>query len=177
VPPLLPIVTERLELRALRLDDAAVLFRDVYGDAEVMRWVAGGPVADLATAEAAIQRFMAHQRTRGFGWWAVVERATGRLVGDAGLYSYEDRGPGVEVGYTLARHAWGRGLATEAATASLRAAFGPLGLDRVLAVARPENAASLRVLEKAGMGRDGRTEYLGHEHVRFVAHRATWAVA
>jgi RimJ/RimL family protein N-acetyltransferase len=171
---LLPIVTERLELRVLRLGDAPVLFRDVYGDDDVMRWVAGGTLPDVAAAEAAIQRFIAHQRSHGYSWWAVVERTSGELVGDGGLYSYEDRGPEVELGYTFARRAWGRGYATETAVAALGAAFGPLDLDRVTAVARPENVASQRVLEKAGMRRDRIVDYFGHEHVRFVARRATW---
>jgi len=152
---LLPILTERLELRALRLEDAAPLFHHVYGDPEVMRWVAGGTLPDVAASEAAVQRFMAHQRAHGYSWWAVLERATGELVGDAGLYSYEDRGPLVELGYTFARRAWGKGYATEAATATLDAAFGPLGLDRVTAVVRPENGASQRVLEKNGFERIG----------------------
>src|SRR4051794_6396878 len=108
MPSLLPIETKRLELRALRLDDAPVLFRDVYGDDEVMRWVAGGTLSDVAAVEAALQRFIAHQRTHGYSWWAVVERDSGDLVGDGGLYSYEDRGPGVELGYTFARRAWGK---------------------------------------------------------------------
>ncbi|HSD80572.1 MAG TPA: GNAT family N-acetyltransferase [Solirubrobacteraceae bacterium] len=171
--PLLPITTERLELRELTLDDAPVIFA-IYGDPEVMRWVAGGPVADLAAAEAVLQQVIAHQRTHGYSWWGVVERATGRLVGDAGLYSYEGTGPGVELGYTFARDAWGRGYATEAAVACLRAAFGPLGLERVVAVVRPENAASQHVLEKAGMRRAGSVEYRGHEHVRFRADCRSW---
>jgi RimJ/RimL family protein N-acetyltransferase len=171
---LLPILTERLELRALRLEDAAPLFRDVYGDPDVMRWVAGGTLPDVAAAEAAVQRFITHQRAHGYSWWALVERASGDLIGDGGLYSYEDRGPGVELGYTLARRAWGRGFATETALACLDVAFGPLGIDRVTAVARPENHASQHVLGKAGMRRDGIVDYFGNDHVRFVADARTW---
>lgn len=174
--PLLPLTTARLELRELTLDDAPVAHR-FYSDPEVMRWIAGGPLPDLAATEAAIRTFRDHQREHGFSWWAVVERATGRLLGDAGLYSYEDVGPGVEVGYTFARQAWGNGYATEAAIASLQAAFGPLGLDEVLAVVKPANRASVRVLEKAGMKREGPVMYMGDEWLRFRAERASWRPA
>jgi [ribosomal protein S5]-alanine N-acetyltransferase len=170
----LPLLTEHLELREPRMSDAPALFHDVYGDPEVMRWVAGGPLADLASTREALATFRAHQRAHGFTWWTVVERATGRVVGDAGLFSYAGTGPEVEVGYTFARDAWGKGYATEAAVASLEAAFGPLALARVLAVVRPENGASQRVLEKAGMRRDGRTDYRGAEYVRYLVERDAW---
>jgi RimJ/RimL family protein N-acetyltransferase len=170
----LPLLTEHLELREPRMADARALFRDVYGDPEVMRWVAGGPLPDLAATRQALATFRAHQRAHGFTWWTVVERATGRVVGDAGLFSYAGTGPEVEVGYTFARDAWGKGYATQAAVASLEAAFDVLAVPRVLAVVRPENGASQRVLEKAGMRRDGRTDYRGAEHVRFVAERGAW---
>jgi ribosomal-protein-alanine N-acetyltransferase len=173
--PFLPIRTERLELRALTMADAPAAHR-FYGDPEVMRWVAGGALPDLAATEAMLRQVIAHERLRGFSWWAVVELASGELVGDAGLSSYAGRGPGVEMGYTFAREAWGKGYATEAAIASLRAAFGPLGLRRVVAVVRPENVASQRVLQKAGMVPDGRVDYHGAEHLRYSAGRRSWRV-
>jgi RimJ/RimL family protein N-acetyltransferase len=104
----------------------------------------------------------------GFGLLAVTERETGRLIGEAGL-QYLEEGPDIEVGYTLARAAWGRGYATEAAGAILRWGFAGLRLHRIVAVADPANAASLRVLEKLGMGRIGLRECYGAvmaEHAR-----------
>ncbi len=92
----------------------------------------------------------AHWAARGFGPLAVVERASGRVVGEAGLQPLED-GDDIELTYTLAREAWGAGYATEAARAVLRWTFTGLRLARVVAVADPEHAASLRVLEKLGM--------------------------
>ena len=170
----LPLLTEHLELSEPRMADAPALFHDVYGDPEVMRWVAGGPLVDLAATREALATFRAHQRAHGFTWWTVLERATGRVVGDAGLFSYAGTGPEIEVGYTFTRDVWGKGYATQAAIASLEVAFGPLALARVLAVVRPENGASQRVLEKAGMRRDGHTDYRGAEHLRFVAERDAW---
>ena len=125
----------------------------MFGDPEVMRYVGAerrpldrkGVATLLASAEAQWQR-------QGFGLLAVVERETGRLVGEAGLQPLE-AGPDIEFGYTLARAVWGRGYATEAARAVLRWAFAGLRLHRVVAVADPANAASLHVLDKLGMRR------------------------
>jgi RimJ/RimL family protein N-acetyltransferase len=101
-----------------------------------------------------------HWADHGFGLLAVVDRSSGRVVGEAGLQLLEG-GPDVELGYTLSRAAWGRGYATEAASAVLRWAFVGLGLERVVAVADPANAASLRVLDKIGMRRLGRRDCYG----------------
>jgi RimJ/RimL family protein N-acetyltransferase len=170
---LLPLTTERLELRALTLQDAPAAF-EIYGDREVMRHVAGGALADLGATEAVVQQIIVHQRLHGYSWWGVVERATGELVGDAGLYSYEGTGPGIEIGYTFRRDAWGKGYATESALACLQAAFGLLELERVRAVVQPENAASRRVLEKIGMRHDGVVTYRGGQWLHFLAERRTW---
>ena len=93
-------------------------------------------------------------------------------MGEAGLQYLED-GPDMELGYTLARAAWGRGYATEAAGAVLRWAFAGLRLHRMVAVADPANAASLRVLEKLGMTRLGFARVLRRAdgRVRRVARR------
>ena len=81
-------------------------------------------------------------------------------MGEAGL-QYLEAGPDVELGYTLARAAWGRGYATEAARAVLHWGFAGLRLHRIVAVADPANTASLHVLEKLGMARRGLRECYG----------------
>src|SRR4051794_41591487 len=118
-----------------------------------MRYVATGPMTELSVTERLLEDYDAHQKRLGYSFWAVIERDSGALIGDAGLY----RTPAgeVELGYTLGYAWWGRGYATEAARAWLEAAFGPLELEEVVALAEPANGASLRVLEKAGMRRGG----------------------
>ena len=118
----------RLDLRPFTADDAAAA-RRVYGDPEVMRFVGDGdPVSPLRTAQM-LADYAAHQARHGFAFWAVIERASGELIGDAGL---EVTGQGIELGYTLARDRWGRGLATEAGRLCVEAADGPLGLRRLV---------------------------------------------
>ncbi len=104
-----------------------------------------------------------------FSFWAVVERSSGALIGDAGLY----RTPGgeVELGYTLGAAWWGRGYATEAAGTWLQVAFERLGVDEVVALAEPANVASLHVLTKLGMQRTGERLAFGRPHAVFRGQR------
>jgi len=120
---------------------------------------------------AALGRTAEQWERYGFGPLAVIERAGGALVGDAGLQLLES-GPDVELTYTLARAAWGRGYATEAATAILEWGFEALGLERVVAVADPANAASRRVLAKAGMRRLGVRRCYGADLIEYAIDRA-----
>jgi [ribosomal protein S5]-alanine N-acetyltransferase len=160
----LPLVTERLLLRPLRDDDVDAMHA-VYGDPEVMRWVGTGAVRDRGGTRAIVRAYMDHQRRHGFAFWAVEDRATGVVVGDAGLALSAGVGPDVELGYTLARGWWGRGLATEAAAACVAAAFDGLGLRALTAIVEPGNAPSRHVLEKLGFRPAGRRTAFGREHV------------
>src|SRR4051812_27440205 len=139
----------------------------IYTDPEVMRYVGHGPVSGMAQTRGMLGAYAAHQVVHGYSFWAVMERATGTLIGDAGLFLSQGTGPEVEVGYTLARAYWGRGYATEAARACLDAAFGPLGLEDVIALVVPDNARSLRVVARLGMTPDGRRHAYGREHLVF----------
>ena len=94
----------------------------------------------------------------------------------AGIQAWKDAGlevtaDGVELGYTLARAWWGRGLATEAARLCVAAAFGPLELPRLLAVADVDNPASARVLTRLGFVEDAEVIAYGRAHRRFVLER------
>jgi RimJ/RimL family protein N-acetyltransferase len=135
-----------------------------------MRYVATGPMADIAVTERLLADYTAHQVRHGYSFWAVIERESGTLIGDAGLY----RTPAgeVELGYTLGAAWWGRGYATEAAGRWLEFAFGDLELSEVVALAEPANTGSLHVLEKLGMRRDGERIAFGRPHAVFRAQRS-----
>ena len=156
----LPLATERLLIRAFVPADLDALFA-IYGDAEVME-LAGG-VTDRATTERCLVRYI---RDGAFAYYALEERATGAVIGECGLPRLGDE---VEIGWTLARSAYGRGYATEAARAVLAEALGPLGLEQVVATILPGNVASVRVAEKAGMRADGWMDRDGVPHLRYVA--------
>lgn len=160
-----PISGPRLDLRPFTEADVPAVHR-VYSDPEVMRWVGHGAVPDISASESIVRQYMAHQQTHGFGFWAVVDRATGVLIGDAGLA--RTVGGDVEMGYTLRRDYWGRGLGTEAAGLCVDVARGPLALPRVRALVEAPNAASRHVLDKLGFEQQGVTIAFGREHLVYV---------
>lgn len=141
------ILTTRLRLRPLQPLDLDVL-AEIYLHPGVARWIGPHTRQDV---EDEIRQHMASQADLGWSYWAVEDRATGCLIGDCGLQPLEHRGPEIELGYDFDPHAWGRGIATEAAQAAMRHALGPLALGRVIAVVKPDHIASQRVLVKAGL--------------------------
>ena len=143
------IETERLRLRGFRPEDLDALCQ-VFGDPEVMKYISGGKPRTREATEEGLLRSIEGWGKRGFGLWAVEEKATGRVVGYCGLIHLDDT-PEIEVAYGLAKAAWGRGFAVEAARAALEFGFGELNLERIVAVVNPENLASRRVLEKLDM--------------------------
>jgi len=141
-------------MRPFRAEDGEAAFT-WFGATEVMKLVPGGADVSLDATRARLASYQEHQEKHGFSKWMIVERASGRPVGDAGLllldYSTE-----VDLGFRIARPYWGQGYATEVATAWIAAAFNQLSLSRLSAFAHPDNAASLRVLRKVGMRSTGR---------------------
>lgn len=118
-------------------------------DPEVVRYMGNGQPATRVQAWRAMATFVGHWSLRGYGLWAVEERATGKFIGRIGLWNPEGW-LGLEVGWLLDRAWWGRGLATEGARAALDYAFATLGADHVISVIHPENTRSIRVAEKIG---------------------------
>jgi ribosomal-protein-alanine N-acetyltransferase len=163
------LVTPRLLLRPFTPADVAVV-HGIYSDPEVMRYVATGPMADLAHTQRLIDDYTDHQLQHGFSFWAVIEQASGALIGDAGLY--RTLSGEIELGYTLGTAWWGLGYATEAAGTWLRVAFEELGVAEVVALAEPANTGSLHVLEKLGMQRTGERLAFGRPHVVFRGQRS-----
>ena len=142
------IETARLRLRMFRDEDLDA-YAAMRADAEVMRYIKSGGL----TREQSVERWQTNLlrwRQNGFGNWAVTEKATGELMGWCGLGRLEET-PDAEVGYGFAKKFWNTGAATEAARAGLRFGFEEAGLERIVAIAIPENTASRRVMEKLGM--------------------------
>src|SRR5699024_3444655 len=162
-----PLRGPRLDLRPFTAADAADAQR-VYGGREVVRHVGeGAPATEEQTAEM-LADHAAHQARHGFAFWAVIERGTGRLIGDTGL---EVTAHGIELGYTLARNRWGHGFATEAGRLCLAAADGPLGLRRLVGRGEVENPESAGVHARLGFEDDGPIDAYGRPHRRFVRER------
>jgi len=139
------LTTSRLTMRGWREDDAAA-YAELTADPEVMRFMGGAIDAGESWRQLAL--FAGHWVLRGYGLWA-VERE-GALIGRVGLWQPHGW-PGLEVGWLLARDAWGHGYATEAARASIEWARSELGATELISIIAPENVASVRVAERLGM--------------------------
>ena len=160
-----PIETPRLLLRPFRPEDAERAF-GWLGDAAVMRFTPTGPDPSIDATRTRIVGYCEHQVRYGFSKWLIQDKDTGEAIGDSGLLLLPERG-GPDLGFRFVRRSWGRGLATEVATAWVRAAFDRLGLARLTAFAHFENAASLRVLEKAGFRSQGRVRVRDMDSITF----------
>ena len=116
------------------------------------------PPSTRALSDALLDRIDQHFAAHGWGFWAVEDRATERLIGLCGLALIPWETfftPAVEIGWRLATASQGRGLAHEAAEASLDYAFNSLGLERIVAFTVPANTRSWGLMERLGMQRLG----------------------
>jgi RimJ/RimL family protein N-acetyltransferase len=147
--------TERLLIRPYTPDDAEEAF-EIYNDPEVAHFIGGVVEESIETQRASLERINRRYEEAGggFGYWAIVEKTGGRIVGTVILQPLPGW-PEVEVGWHLARRAWGNGYATEAARGCLDYGFGTLGLTRIVAVVDPLNTRSLAVARRLGMKHEG----------------------
>jgi RimJ/RimL family protein N-acetyltransferase len=161
--------TERLILDKWEIADWTA-FRPIATDPEVMLHINGG----IPWTDEQIQTFIYRQMTlyfqRGFCRWKLVEASTGEMIGfcGAGIWR-EEEDP--EIGWWLARHHWGRGLATEAARAALKDAFDRVHLRKVISIARPANTASIGVMKKLGLEFEADFESDGVKLVRYAVQK------
>ena len=140
--------TARLRLRRVAERDVDVLTA-MFGDPCYMRFMGDSKLADRAAAWRAIAGALGHWAIRGYGFFAVEEKATGRFIGWSGLLNPEGW-PGIEIAWGIAPDRWGQGFATEAATAVRHYAADTLHLTRLISLIHPENVASIRVAKKIG---------------------------
>jgi RimJ/RimL family protein N-acetyltransferase len=163
--------TERLVLREFDERDVAAFFA-LGSDPAVVRYT-GDPGGGLVSLEQAMDvlrsRPLADYRKYGYGRWACVHRATGEVIGFAGLKFLEDLQE-IDLGYRLLPAYWGQGLATEACRAIIGYGRAHLNLDDVIGLVDPENTASVRVLEKLGFTFVGVVRYHDEDVAKYVMH-------
>jgi len=161
--------TERLLLSTWQPSDW-IAFRPIATDVEVMRYITGG----VPWTDERIQLFVNRQielfSERGFCRWKLLRKPAREMIGFCGVGFWGD-GLEPEIGWWLARAHWGRGLATEAAGVALRDVFERSALGRIISIARPENVASTRVMEKLGLKRECEFEKDGVRLVRYAISR------
>lgn len=165
--------TDRLLLRMWRGEDFESCAK-ICANPEVMRYLVNGKPLSREEAWRQMAFLAGHWQLRGYGHWAVEEKASGSLIGRIGFLNPEGW-PGFEIGWTLARGSWGKGYATEGARRALTYAFTEMGREYVISLIHPENQASIRVAERLGERLEGRTELLGPSVLIYGVDREGWA--
>jgi len=158
------IETARLVLRGWEDRDLDA-YAALCADREVMRFIGPGTPQTREQAGAAMASFGTTWAERGFGLWCVTRPGEDTCVGFVGLAVPDflpEIMPAVEIGWRLARAAWGRGYATEGALAARDFGFDRVGLDRIVGIAHPDNHTSTGVMRKLGMSLERATVHPQH---------------
>lgn len=142
--------TARLALRLATTDDAAFVLR-LLNEPSFLKYIGDRGVRTLDDARSYIeQRLIASYETNGFGLWVVERKTEPGPIGISGLVK-RDTLPEPDIGFAFLPEFWRHGYAFESADAVMRFAAETLHLHRVLAIANPDNAGSIMILEKLGM--------------------------
>jgi RimJ/RimL family protein N-acetyltransferase len=140
--------SDRLVLRGWRDADRRA-WADMNADPEVREFL-GGPLTPAESA-AWMLNYQDDLDRYGYGFWALERRDSGEFIGFTGLGRLDD---GIEIAWRLARSAWGRGYATEAARTAIGYGFDELDLPEILAVTMTRNLRSQAVMRRIGMTTD-----------------------
>lgn len=151
-PP--PLESERILLRRLNMRDATDIF-EYSRDPEVARHVLWSAHTSPSESRSYIRYMLRRYRMGEPSSWGIVWKETGRVIGTIGFMWIQPENASAEVGYSLARAYWNRGVMTEALKLVLRFSFDRLRLNRVEAQHEVDNLASGAVMRKAGMRREG----------------------
>jgi RimJ/RimL family protein N-acetyltransferase len=160
------ISTERLILRKPHMDDASAIFAGWVQDLEVTRHLTWHPHENIETTKSMLERaVVAWEQGLRFPF-IIADKNTNQL---AGMIEIRTEGHKAEIGYVLAREFWGKGYMTEAVRALIDWAFQQPAMYRVYATTSVENFGSQRVMEKAGMQREGLLrKYIVHPNISDV---------
>ncbi len=141
--------TERLIIKKFTPDDLGKLI-EMRSDDEVIKYLGGRTMQNPEAIEKRLQFYMNCYAQFGFGMCALVWKETGEMFGWSGLQPLDGTSE-IEVGYGMIKEFWGKGIGYECATAWLNYGFSEKKLERIVAVASPENTGSWRIMEKCGM--------------------------
>ena len=163
--------TRRLFFRELITSDAEALF-ELDSNPEVHRYLGNNPVTSIGQIEDTITNIREQYEKNGIGRWAAILKDTGEFIGWAGL-KLERNVNGQEryydLGYRFIQRFWDKGYASEASKAFVEYGFNVMKLEKINAFADADNAASRRVLEKAGLGFINFFDYDGARHAWYEA--------
>jgi RimJ/RimL family protein N-acetyltransferase len=153
--------TERLLLRKFTHEDLEKLI-ELRSEDEVIKYLGGRRLQNPEAITKRMQVYIECYEKFGFGVCATIWKETGEMIGWSGLMPLEDTGE-IEVGYGMIKEFWGKGIGFECARAWLEFGFETAGLERIVAVAAPQNTGSWRIMEKCGMKYEKTETHYGME--------------
>lgn len=148
------LVTERLDLRPIKPEDASAFFA-IFSDEETVRYWSDVPIKSMQQAEKLIEREFELQQRDDCHSWAIERRDTSECIGKFTLFNYSEQNLRAELGYILHRQHWGSGYMSEVMATVIELAFTDFKLHRIEADTDPQNLASLALLNKFGFEREG----------------------
>jgi RimJ/RimL family protein N-acetyltransferase len=161
--------TERLMMRPITPDDLDWLI-EMRTPAAVNKYLGGTKMQNPEALSKRMPFYLACQEKNGFGFSVMSLKDSGEQIGTSGLQPLEDTGD-IEVGYNLSEAHWRKGLGYECARGWLKFGFETAGLDRIVAVAHPDNTGSWRIMEKCGMTYQRNEEHYGIDCVLYAITR------
>ena len=145
---------ERVQLRWLTTNDVNSLF-SIFSDPKVMCYWSSLPLADVAAAEKLLADIHSYFEKRNLFQWGVARQTDNQIIGTCTLFHLDLDNRRAEIGYALGSEHWGKGYMGDALTLLLDFCFDDLNLHRLEADVDPQNAASIKLLERLGFQREG----------------------
>jgi len=161
--------TERLLIRRFTLADLDKLI-ETRSDSEVNKYLGGKTFQNPIALKKRLGFYLDCYKKFGFGTCAMIWKPTGEMIGSSGIQPLEDTGE-IEVGYSIVKEFWRRGIGFECAHAWLKYGFENAGLERIVAVTYPENVGSWRIMEKCGMKYEKTETHYGFECLFYAVSR------
>jgi ribosomal-protein-alanine N-acetyltransferase len=155
--------------RPWRVEDAGAVLA-MYAKPHVMKWIPGG-VWDRSQTERFVARMIEVHERQGLCIYPVLRKESDEIIGHCGLNNLE-RGPEIEIAYLFDEPYWGQGFATEIAGGVLEGAFQTGDVERIVAVAFPENVRSIAVMQRIGMRPIGIARHFNADVVKYEALRS-----
>lgn len=155
------IETNRLLHRKFTPDDLDKLV-GMRSDPDVSKYIGGEKATERDWNKTRLEFYISCYDSHGFGMCAMIWKETGEIIGWSGLQPLQQTGE-IEVGYGMIKEFWQKGIGYETALAWLNFGFKEIGLERIVAVAMPDNIGSWRIIEKLGMNYEKTSEFYGFE--------------
>ena len=161
--------TNRLNLRLFALDDTEAMFRNWASDDEVTKFLSWPTHSNISITEKIVLGWIDAYNEDDFYHWAIELKNSGEVVGGITVVNKSDQNERCEIGYCIGKDFWGQGITTEALKRVMDFLFNEVGYHRIEALYDTANAASGRVMEKAGMKYEGiRYGYMKNKNGKFV---------